>query len=111
MKGPAPNPTCTSTGSCAGPITTWAAMCRQERQEVYNFLSVKGGENAVSAENKTAAERLLLMSTFAYSPTLLSTAVQATPDPGTVTTKVTMVPCWQVPSATTGEEDTSSPVS
>ena len=74
-------------------------MCRQERQEVYNFLSVKGGETAFSAENKTAADRLLLTSTFAYYPTLLSTAVQATPDPGTVTTKVTMVPCWQVPSA------------
>ena len=46
------------------------------------------------SENRTTTDRSLFMTTAACSPTLLSTAVQATPDPGTVTTKVTMVPGW-----------------
>ena len=47
---------------------------------------------AAETENKTATDRSLFMTTVACSPTLLSTAVQATPEPGTETTNVTMVP-------------------
>ena len=54
---------------------------------------VTTGTTGVS-ENRTTTDRSLFMTTAACSPTLLSTAVQATPDPGTVTTKVTMVPGW-----------------
>ena len=49
---------------------------------------------AAAVPTITPTDRSPSMTTVASSPTLLSTAVQATVDPGTEINKITMVPCW-----------------